>query len=359
MNAPPVSEFRHRLLAWFDTHARDLPWRRTRDPWAIWVSEIMLQQTRVAAVIEHYARFMQRFPNVNAFAAAKEADVLAVWSGLGYYRRARMLHQAAKLIVAEYGGKTPRTVAGLRSLPGVGAYTANAIASIAFGEAAAVVDGNVERVLTRYIGLAQPEGKSALTARIQQLADGLLDPERPADFNQAMMELGATVCLPRGPLCLHCPVQAGCATRGEHATAPAKKMRSQQVAYALLQRKAWPKTEVLLEQRPAEASLMPEMWELPMLASLTQLDRAEPRLTVRHSITNTNYYVSVFGLNPQQRKALPPSEAVREWVPVCRLTDLPLTGLSRKILKRLKVMPGYGGAGPLSAFDAPAPEIML
>jgi A/G-specific adenine glycosylase len=346
------NEFRRYLLVWFDEHARDLPWRQTRDPWAIWVSEIMLQQTRVAAVLEHYARFMRCFPDVHTLAAAKEADVLTLWSGLGYYRRARMLHQAAKLIMTEYGGVIPRTVTGLRRLPGIGAYTANAIASIAFGVAAAVVDGNVERVLIRYLGCG-PE------TNMQETADGILDRERPADFNQAMMELGATVCLPRGPLCLQCPVQEGCATHGEHETTPAKKMRSQQVAYAMLQRKAWPKTEVLLEQRVAEASLMPGMWELPMLNAEELPEDATLVLTVRHAITNTNYYVSVFAMSPQRRKSLPSSKAGRVWVSVRKLEELPLTGLARKILKRLKVMPGYGGAGPVSAFDEPTPEIVL
>src|SRR5271154_6317647 len=155
-------EFRTNLLAWFDIHKRDLPWRRTRDPYAIWVSEIMLQQTRVAAVLEHYARWMARFPTVEALAMASEDDVLTVWSGLGYYRRARFLHRGAKKIVAEHEGSLPRSAAELRLLPGIGAYTAAAISSIAFGEAAAVVDGNVERVLLRQYGNAESEANGNL-----------------------------------------------------------------------------------------------------------------------------------------------------------------------------------------------------
>jgi A/G-specific adenine glycosylase len=181
-----------------------------------------------------------------------------------------------------------------------------------------------------------------------------------------MMELGAMICLPRGPLCLQCPIQKGCATRGEHETAPAKKMLSRQVAYALVRRKAWPKTEVLLQKRPADASLMPGMWELPQAEPRTEPRTASktgaedaPALTVRHSITNTNYYVSVFELSPQEKRLLPASEIPREWIPTRRLLEIPLTGLTRKILKRLKILPGFGGSGPLSAFDEPAPEIVL
>jgi A/G-specific adenine glycosylase len=372
-------EFRHQLLTWFDQHARDLPWRRTKDPWAIWVSEIMLQQTRVAAVMEHYLRFMERFPTVAALAEADEAEVLACWSGLGYYRRARMLHQAAKQIVAG-DGLVPGSAAELRRLPGIGEYTAAAIASIAFGEAAAVVDGNVERVLTRYLGSTGAEetrtspGTRAQKTKIQNAATALIDHERPADFNQAMMELGAMICLPRGPLCLQCPIQVGCATRGEHVTAPAKKMLSRQIAYALLRRKAWPKTEVLLQKRPADASLMPGMWELPQTEHRTEPSPGSPTiskpaskpdpnnapaLTVRHSITNTNYYVSVFELSPKEKTRLAESEILREWIPTRRLLEIPLTGLTRKILKRLKILPGFGGSGPLSAFDDPAPDIVL
>src|SRR5512141_1912919 len=148
------AEFRGQLLDWYDTHARDLPWRRDRDPYRVWVSEIMLQQTRVAAVIEHYHEFLRRFPTVNKLAAAREASVLAAWSGLGYYRRARMLHAAAKVVARERGGRFPKTADDWRTFPGVGRYTAAAIASIAFGEAVAVVDGNVERVLQRIVGEA-------------------------------------------------------------------------------------------------------------------------------------------------------------------------------------------------------------
>src|ERR1017187_1446228 len=265
-------DFRGRLMAWYRTQARDLPWRNSNDPYHIWVSEIMLQQTRVAAVIEHYNEFLRRFPTLLALSLAPEADVLAAWSGLGYYRRARMLHKAAQFIVLEREGRLPASSVELRTLPGIGEYTAAAIASIAFGEAVAVVDGNVERVILRLTG--QPnEATAATRAFIRAQAHALVphaallssqldshfvsvpvsrphtagawdaserialaasahptaqaggeDP-RPhltdnaaGDHNQAMMELGATVCLPHAPLCLQCPVHALCRTRGEHGT---------------------------------------------------------------------------------------------------------------------------------------------
>ena len=192
--------WRQRLLAWYDRNGRDLPWRRDRDPYRVWLSEIMLQQTRVAAVLEHYRLFLRRFPTVKKLALARESSVLAAWSGLGYYRRARMLHAAAKEIVGKYEGKFPDTVIGLRSLPGIGRYTAAAIASIVFSLPAAVVDGNVERVLGRAFdaGLREKDPWG--------LATELLCRNRPGDFNQAMMELGATVCLPHQPRCSICPI---------------------------------------------------------------------------------------------------------------------------------------------------------
>ena len=201
--------FRKNLLAWYAHNARILPWRESRDPYRVWLSEIMLQQTRVAAVIGHYAEFLRRFPTVKKLAAAREASVLAAWSGLGYYRRARMLHAAAKVVVRELGGKFPATAEDWRELPGIGRYSAAAIASIAFAEPVAVVDGNVERVLQRVSGQRR-EGEGLWRA-----AADLLDRKRPGEFNQAMMELGATVCTPRAPGCLMCPVVELCATRGE------------------------------------------------------------------------------------------------------------------------------------------------
>jgi A/G-specific adenine glycosylase len=334
-----IRKFQRELLAWFDAHARDLPWRRSSDPYRIWVSEIMLQQTRVTAVLDYYARFLARFPTVAALAAAEEADVLAAWSGLGYYRRAKMMRQAAQVVVRDHQGILPRTAEQLRSLPGIGEYTSSAIASIAYGEPAAVVDGNVERVLLRLFPANGKPSQVNQAKRLRERAASLLDTGRPGDFNQSMMELGAMVCLPQRPLCLHCPVQPFCATRGEHQGPPPKKMRNQQIAYALLCRNRLGLTQVLLQRRPMSASLMPGMWELPEVA-MQQSDEQRVEITLRHAITVTNYRVRVLRLAEREaaHRRLPRGYP-RKWAKSSELGSLPLTGLTRKVLKRLQIMP--------------------
>ena len=317
--------FRPHLLAWYDAHARDLPWREDHDPYRVWLSEIMLQQTRVGAVIAHYREFLRRFPSVEKLAAARETSVLAAWSGLGYYRRARMLHAAAKAVVREHGGKFPATSKELLALPGVGRYTAAAIASIAFGEPVAVVDGNVERVLQRV------SGKRLGAEKLWDAAEKLLDRDRPGDFNQAMMELGATVCAPRAPACLTCPVLELCATRGEldggKKAAPQKK---REICYALDMRGAARGAgKIFLVQRPPEASLMAGMWELPEIAR--PADRARPDVMVRHSITVTDYTVRVW-------RAPAPKRVRGKLVAVDRLARVALTGLARKILRKAEIL---------------------
>lgn len=342
-----IRDLRGILLVWYDRHARVLPWRVTEDPYSIWVSEIMLQQTRVAAVLDYYKRFMARFPTLESLAKAGEDEVLAVWSGLGYYRRARMLHRTAQLVLAEHGSKLPATSAELRKLPGVGEYTAAAVASIAFGEKIAAVDGNILRVVTRVGGLEKDPDltAAAFLAKVRATAQRLIDKHRPGDFNQAMMELGATICLPVEPLCLGCPVHKFCGTRGEHPTTPRKKMLSKEVACAFVSRRRRTKhgsikVEVLLEKRAADASLMPGMWELPEFSDEWP---EPPLLSVRHSITTTNYYVSIFAADAKQAKQAAGAESTRQWVHAAELPQMPLTGLARKVLKRLKVWPGYSG----------------
>ena len=334
-----IRKFQRELLAWYDTHARDLPWRQSADPYRIWVSEIMLQQTRVAAVLDYYARFLTLFPSVAALAKAQEPDVLAAWSGLGYYRRAKLMHKAAKVVVMDHRGVIPRTAEELRKLPGIGEYTSSAIASIAFGEPVAVVDGNVERVLLRvFPDNEKPPAPASQVKWLRNRAANVLDTQRPGDFNQAMMELGATVCLPQRPLCLHCPVQQFCTTRGEHQAPPPKKMRSRLIAYALLRRHRAGVEQVMLEQRPLSASLMPGMWELPEVAML-ESDQERVELTVRHSITITNYQVRVLRFAEQEANLrFPPGENLRQWTRSSELSTLPLTGLTRKVLQRLQIM---------------------
>jgi A/G-specific adenine glycosylase len=313
----PNARFRSRLLAWYDSNARDLPWRESRDPYRVWLSEIMLQQTRVAAVIEHYHEFLKRFPTVKKLAAARESSVLAAWSGLGYYRRARMLHAAAKVVARERKGKFPQTAADWRDLPGIGRYTSAAIASIAFGEPVAVVDGNVERVLARISGQRLPNEK------VWQIAEETLDRSRPGDFNQAMMELGATVCTPRSPSCLMCPVVNLCATRGELPDSPkGARQKKREIHYALDRRDG----KVFLVQRPQDASLMAGMWELPEIEAPG--NGAKPLCKVKHSITVTDYTVGVW------QKQLPQDHSGQR-IPLDRLDRVALTGLARKILRRV------------------------
>ena len=340
--SPPaaIRKFQRELLAWYDTHARDLPWRQSADPYRIWISEIMLQQTRVTAVIDYYSRFLTLFPTLPALALAEEPAVLAAWSGLGYYRRAKMMHQAAQVVVQEHKGSLPTTAAELRKLPGIGEYTSSAIASIAFGERVAVVDGNVERVLLRVFREAETPPTAAAQAKwLRDRAASLVDPERPGDFNQSMMELGATVCLPQRPLCLQCPVQPFCATRGEHQAPPPKKMRHQQIAYALLRRNHADMTQVLLQRRPLSASLMPGMWELPEVAMQPD-DHQRLEIALRHAITVTNYQVRVLRFSEREaRKRWPAARYPRQWAKSSELGSLPLTGLARKILQRLQIMP--------------------
>src|SRR5512147_1495639 len=317
LTEPEQRQVRAALLRWFAAHRRSLPWRETRDPYRIWISEIMLQQTRVAAVFEHYAEFLRRFPDVQSLAAAKLPDVLAAWSGLGYYRRARALHQAARDVVRIHHGKLPESAEALASLPGIGRYTAAAIASIAFHQPCAVVDGNVERVLCRFFGW---RGQSL--SRIWGAAQQLLSRRSPGNFNQAIMELGALVCLPGRPRCDLCPVRKLCATvqvpdrlphpclaaeslptnetraRDRVGKSSTSKLRPERKAAVTTYGLATRRERVYLVRRGARESLMPSMWELPQLSNGDGNAEVAPHLpgsdkcgsftsdfTLRHSIT--------------------------------------------------------------------------
>ena len=268
--------FRNRLLAWFERAARDLPWRQTQDPYRIWLSEVMLQQTRVAAVIPYYQRFLERFPTIDSLAGAEEQDLLKAWSGLGYYSRARNLQKAA----IEMNRTFPSTYDEIRALSGVGDYTAAAVASIAFGLPHAAVDGNVIRVITRL-------GNANIDIRAE--ADRFLDRKRPGDFNQAMMELGATICLPRNPQCLICPVAEFCAARaaGTQDQLPLKrKPKSIRVERTLLALRR--ENEMLFWRRPESVKKLGGFWELPEPAHLPQATVGAQLGRFRHSITNVN-----------------------------------------------------------------------
>lgn len=265
LTAAQVGALRAALVDWYAGAKRDLPWRRTRDPYAIWLSEVMLQQTRVETVIPYWARFLDRYATVHALAEAPLDDVLAMWSGLGYYRRARMLHAAAKHVAAA-GGAFPSDVEALRAVPGIGPYTAGAIASIAFDRPAALVDGNVARVLARIFAIEDDVRGAKGLARVWAIADALVPERRAGDHNQALMELGATVCVPREPRCLACPVQDLCAARarGLEKTLPllrtkAKPRDVRRVALVLMRRAG----VVLARRRPE--GVFGGMWEPPSI----------------------------------------------------------------------------------------------
>lgn len=223
----PAAALAAALTAFYRAHRRDLPWRRTADPYAIWVSEVMLQQTQVATVLRYFPAFLARFPTVGALAGAAEQDVLSVWSGLGYYRRARLMHRAARQVRDVHGGRFPRAAEDLRALPGVGEYTAGALRSIAFGQPAAAVDGNVTRVLARLCGLPGAAGERALHRAVTAAAQALVEAAAPAQVTQGLMELGATVCTPAAPRCGACPWAESCRARskGVQAAVPAPKVR--------------------------------------------------------------------------------------------------------------------------------------
>ncbi|MCL6626743.1 MAG: A/G-specific adenine glycosylase [Alicyclobacillus shizuokensis] len=254
----------HRLVTWYEQHRRDLPWRRTRDPYAIWLSETMLQQTRVETVISYYQEFLRRFPSVGALAAAEEADVLKMWQGLGYYSRARNLHRAARLVVARYGGRIPDDEESLSELPGVGPYTRGAVLSIAFDQPVPAVDGNVLRVMARFLGIDDPIQSPAVKRQVHSVVAGWLAETRPSQLTQALMELGALVCVPRQPRCTDCPLQDECTAFRTHRTQelPVRakaRPRREVVVVALWCEDA---RGVLLEQRPGRG-LLARLWQLP------------------------------------------------------------------------------------------------
>jgi A/G-specific adenine glycosylase len=306
---------RRKLGRWYDRNQRDLPWRRTSDPYAIWISEIMLQQTRVVAVIPYYERFLARFPRVEDLAAASETEVLAMWSGLGYYSRARNLQKAARQIVA--AGGFPRDYESIRALAGVGDYTAAAVGSIAFGLAHAAIDGNVRRVVMRLTGDAD--------ADIGAVADELLDANRPGRWNQAVMELGATVCLPREPLCGSCPLAPGCEAklRDIQRDLPPPRKRAAIVRKDLV---------LLVIRRKGRILLTPSQrvsgfWDLPEMFSGVRLGS---RLGMfRHAITNSQYQCEV----REARMGVRPREC--RWWDLGKLGEIPLSTAAKKALRCL------------------------
>jgi len=296
---------RGNLAAWYETAKRDLPWRRTTDPYAITVSEIMLQQTQVVTVIPYYARWLKQFPTWQTLARAEESAVIKAWEGLGYYRRARNLHALAKAVAAA-GGKMPRSEKGLCALPGIGPYTAAAVGSIAFGLPLAVLDGNVMRVLARVLALSDDIARPQTRAQLQEIATAFLDKRDPSTHNQAVMELGATVCLPRRPLCLICPLKNGCAGRSHPEDFPVKSRiasikRTETVA---ILRHA---NRFYCEQVP-EGKPWHGLWRFPDFDP-ARMKRGEVLAKIRYGITK--YAVTMEAVEAKWKGRAPVSPSVR------------------------------------------------
>ena len=321
---PSPSAFRKALLRWYDTSCRDLPWRTSNDFYRVWLSEIMLQQTRVEAVIPFYLRFLARFPSVRLLAGASQNDVLAMWSGLGYYSRARNLHLAAKRIIAD---GQPKTHDQVLSLPGVGSYTAAAISSIALGLPHAAMDGNVVRVISRVTNDPSESTLPATRRRFAEVTAALLHRRRPGDFNQAMMELGATICVPRSPRCAECPVRIFCRARasGTENELPVrlkrKTVRELNLDLVLLERNG----RIFLVQRPESERRMAGFSELPEKRLFPRL-RSEKQGEFAHRIVNDRFRITIW-------KARPPAGLpAGKWRKLEDLADIPLTTVTKKAL---------------------------
>lgn len=336
------------LLRWYARNARDLPWRRTRDPYRVWVSEAMLQQTRVVTAIPYYGRFLRRFPTIRALARAPRQAVLKEWEGLGYYRRAALLHEGAKRVVARHGGRFPVDPEAIRALPGIGDYTAGAIRSIAFGQDAPLVDGNVARVLCRVLAIRRPPQEPAVRRRLWREAASLLPPGRAGDFNQALMELGATLCTPRAPDCPRCPWTSTCRARilGIAARLPARPPRRP----TPLRRETLVVAEragrVYLRRRP-EGGLLGGLWEIPSRETLAghgvRVRAPVPLGTFRHAFTHFTLVARTLrGISPDTGHP----RADGRWVRADAPGGLPLSRLTRRVLDALRVGYSPDGAAP-------------
>ncbi|HEY2732879.1 MAG TPA: A/G-specific adenine glycosylase [Polyangiales bacterium] len=343
-SAAKLGAIRRALLAFYAAHARDLPWRRTRDPYAIWVSEIMLQQTRVETVLRYYEPFLKRFPDVRALAEAEQDAVLAAWSGLGYYRRARMLHAGVREVVARYGGVVPDGDEARRSLPGIGRYTAGAIGSIAFAREEALVDGNVARVFARLFGIDTPLGQRDTDARLWALAEALVVGPEPGALNQALMELGATLCSKAAPSCSRCPIGEHCVALKEqrvHELPRVRKKRAPKpVALVAVVAFDAPRERVLLVR--SDEALFGGLWNLPMregeghlLAAQLLRDlgvnarvEAVSLGRIEHVLTHRRMQLQLYAAEVQ---ALAQAEHVR-LQPRARLAELGVSSLTTKTL---------------------------
>ena len=345
MTAPPWGRA---LLGWYRRNRRDLPWRRDHDPYRVWVAEVMLQQTTVKSAVPYYEAFLGRFPSVAALAAAQEEAVVAAWSGLGYYHRARNLRRGAQHLVAHHGGRFPATLEAALAVPGVGLYTGSAVLSIAHGVPLPVVDGNVRRVLARVFGLRGPEWRR--DGPYYNRAEEVLDRESPGDWNQAVMELGATVCTPRRPACPACPVRSACRARalGLEERIPRARPRRDPVEVIVAAALVEQDGRVLMVRR-AEGRLMGRMWEVPQtsLEARELPDLAREVLSrhglavqpgplvgrVRHAVTFRRIRVEIYRSRLTRQPALDPDRF--KWVEPSEVSSLPVSSMTRKILRGL------------------------
>ena len=368
--APQQQAFRTDLLNWYDDHKRSMPWRETDDPYRIWVSEIMLQQTRVDTVRDYYPRFLEAFPTVEALAEADRDEVLKYWEGLGFYARARHLHEAAQTVVEEYDGTVPDTMEAIRALKGIGPYTAAAVLSIAHDAPHAVLDGNVTRVLTRVFAVEEDATSTTAQRELRRLANDLLLPERPGDFNQALMELGALVCTPSTPLCDRCPLQSVCraheaGTEEDYPITPeSEPVPHHDIAVGLV----FDDDQLLIQRRPDEG-LLGGLWEFPggkqeddesMEAACRRelkeelgIDVAVDDLfyTLSHAYSHFKITLHAFRCHiddgtPEAREGQP-----FKWVDLDELDDYAFPRANRRLIEELERRQSEP-----SLFDSPSPD---
>lgn len=349
-----LPEFPHLLLGWYQEQARPLPWRKNPDPYTIWVSEIMLQQTRVETVLPYFERWMQRFPNVKALAEASLQEVLVAWEGLGYYTRARNLHRAAQIVVRELNGTIPSHVAQLRKLPGIGQYTAAAIASIAFGQNVAALDGNIRRVLARLFDVTEPVQSASGEKKLWTLAQAHLPHGRAGDYNQALMDLGATICTPKAPDCRRCPLKEFCLAyaRGVQEERPVLKRRSSLPHYTVTAAVIQQNGKTLIARRPPRG-LLGGLWEFPggklqdgetLVECLKREICEELQMEIdvlhslgvyRHAFTHFKITLHAFQCTIRQGEPRPCEASEVRWVTPDELRTYPMGKVDRLIANRL------------------------
>ena len=344
------------LLPWFDRSKRDLPWRRNRSSYSTWISEIMLQQTRVETVKPYYERWMERFPDVQSLAESDVQDVLKLWEGLGYYSRARSIYKAAQIIAAEYNGKIPSDYNSLRKLPGIGDYTAGAILSMGFGLPAPALDGNIRRILARYYDIDEPVRTPKTEKHLRELAQSVLDKERPGDFNEALMDLGATICLPAVPQCLLCPLCENCLARQHGTTAERPVMiKAEPIPHYIVTAAVMPDERAerfLLTKRP-EKGLLGGLWEFPggkqekgesLEECICREIREELDVTIRvceqfgiYKHAYTHFKVTLHAFVCQLTEGTPKPLAASElgWFTREELAGLPMGKIDRMIANKL------------------------